>query len=113
MFTLRIKEMLLLRGYKPTSYSLEKLGIPHTAAVQYYYNKAKSIKLEHLYKLCIALDCTPMDLMQVEKPADYQWEEQMPLYAWRARPVVNPFDKMKTLSPEKIQQLNAFLAEND
>ena len=113
MFVLKIKEVLMLRGYKPTPYSLEMMGIPRVAAKQYFYNRAKSIKLEHLYTLCTALDCTPMELMQVEMPKDFVWQESMSLYPWRSRAVVNPFAVMKTLSVEKMRELNAFLGKEE
>lgn len=113
MFVLKIKEVLMLRGYKPTPYSLELMGIPRVAAKQYFYNRAKSIKLEHLYILCTALDCTPMELMQVEMPKDFVWQESMSLYPWRSREVVNPFAVMKTLSVEKMRELNAFLGKEE
>jgi DNA-binding Xre family transcriptional regulator len=111
MFTLKIKELLLLRGFKPSYYELQKMGLPHTAAKAYYYNKAKSIRLDYLYLLCERLQCTPAEILQVSMPEGFIWDESMPLYAWRAQPVVNPFDKMKTLTPEQLKALNAFLGE--
>ena len=113
MFVFKLKELLMQRGYKPSYLSLMKLGIPQVAAKQYYYNKAKSIKLTHLYQLCTALQCTPAELMQVEMPKNYVWDEKNPLYEWRSREVVNPFAVMKTLSPEKMRALNDFLKETE
>lgn len=111
MFVLKIKEMLEQRGYKPSYTQLSKMGIPRNAAKMYLYNTAKSIKMEHLYRLCVQLNCTPMELMQVRVPEKFEWKEEMPLYSWREQVVLNPLHEIKKLSPEKLKKLDNYLKE--
>ena len=55
--------------------------------------------------------CETAEILDVAMPDGFIWNESMPLHAWRTQPVVNPFDKMKTLTPEQLKALNALLGE--
>lgn len=56
--------MCKMRGIeKPYSFFI-KLGISHTVASNMATNKTDKILLRHLNTVCIALNCTPDDLME-------------------------------------------------
>lgn len=63
----QIKEMAQKRGVM-TAYQLQKLtGAQPSQAAKWYKNDLKAINIESLDLLCKKLDCTPNDLLVLEK----------------------------------------------
>ncbi|MBU2914477.1 MULTISPECIES: helix-turn-helix domain-containing protein [Reichenbachiella] len=63
MLTLQISRLMHIRGIpKPYNY-LRKLGLSHNVVHRMLADKAVGIKMYQLQQLCIALHCTPNDLM--------------------------------------------------
>lgn len=49
-------------------------GIRPSTISDYYNDMALSIKIEHIDKICYALDCTPADLFSYEKTPPTQYD---------------------------------------
>jgi DNA-binding Xre family transcriptional regulator len=64
MFILNVKRILRLRGIEKHYKFLLSLGfVPATANIL-LSSTAQRVTLEHLEKLCLALNCTPNDLIE-------------------------------------------------
>jgi DNA-binding Xre family transcriptional regulator len=70
MFILNVKRILRLRGVEQHYKFLLKLGFTHATAKILLSSRAQRVTLEYLERLCIALNCTPNDL--IEWQADNQ-----------------------------------------
>lgn len=86
MFILQIRECFLQRGVKPTVSALMRMGIAERPAYNYLNGTAKSIKPEHLFKLCFYLNCTPKELLRVDLPEDDVSLANHPLKDWTKNP---------------------------
>lgn len=63
----RIKEVAQERGIM-TAYQLQKLtGVHPSLAAKWYSNEIKMIGIDSLDLLCQKLNCTPNDLLAIEK----------------------------------------------
>jgi DNA-binding Xre family transcriptional regulator len=111
MIQLRIKEILIQKGIKPTAFSLAALGIPRRSAQQMLNGKAKSISLEYLERLCIGLRCTPKEILGVYSTEDQPIPPDAPLYGWVGYAILQPMEQLRELSPEQIEKASALLKE--
>lgn len=67
MIKIKIREVAQSKGIK-TAYQLQKLtGVQATVAAKWYKNDLKSIAIDSLDLLCRKLDCSPNELLVVEK----------------------------------------------
>jgi DNA-binding Xre family transcriptional regulator len=111
MIQLRVKELLLQKGIKPTPYSLFKFGIPYSTSRQILEGKVKLIKLEHIERLCIALRCTPKEILGVYSTAMSPIPPDSPLFAWVGYELPFPLAQFRDLSPEQLCKASVFLRE--
>ena len=91
------------KGLKPTVATLMRMGIPVRSAYNFLNGKAKSIKPEHLYKLCFYLNCTPKELLHVELPEDVLSLENHPLKEWTKKPTAFPLQEFRDLNPTQLE----------
>ena len=103
MFTLQIRECFLQKGVKPTVTALMRMGIAERSAYNYLNGTAKSIRQEHLYKLCLYLNCTPKELLRVELPEDDVSLENHPLKEWTKKPTAFPLQEFRDLNPTQME----------
>lgn len=111
MFVLMVKEMMLQKGIKPTPFHLEKIGIGRAVAARYLAGKAKSIKLEDLYRLCYHFKCTPKELLRVTATADDGLENNHPLAAWTMMLTAFPLDDFRNFSPSQMTKMQQMLED--
>ncbi len=112
MFKLYLREAMIERGLKPTPATLKKMGVHHNRARQLLYGKNKELKLEELFSICMVLHCTPFELLKVE--GQRVLPPHHPLLVWQqALPPARPLEVIKKLSPDKLVELNNFLAKLD
>lgn len=58
----------ILQAKNKTRYWLSKeAGVTYPNIMKLCNNETESIKFEILEKICLALDCTPNDILQIEK----------------------------------------------
>ena len=103
MFVLQIRECFLQKGLKPTVAALMRMGIPERSAYNFLNGKAKSIKAEHLYKLCFYLNCTPKELLRVNLPKEDVSLENHPLKDWTKKPTAFPLQEFRDLNPTQLE----------
>ena len=109
MIELRLKEVMLQKGFKPTVTQLEKLGIGRNTAKHMLSGKIKSVKFEDLELLCILLDCTPKELLMVTIPENYGVGENHPLMEWTKTTIPTPLQDIHLLNPAQIEKVAAFM----
>ena len=64
MLSLNIRRMLRLRGVDDHYHLLLGLGFAASSARNFLSGNVALIKLEQIEKLCVALNCTPNDLLE-------------------------------------------------
>ncbi|HQU86287.1 MAG TPA: helix-turn-helix transcriptional regulator [Pyrinomonadaceae bacterium] len=70
MLKLNIKSIVELRGIQKTTAFLVKLGFHPSKASRFFVTDHSVVKLRDLEKLCIALNCTPNDLLEWKPDAN-------------------------------------------
>ena len=103
MIVFQIREFFLQKGMKPSVAVFMRMGIPQRSAYNFLNGTAKSIKPDHLYKLCFYLNCTPKELLRVDLPKDDLSIENHPLKAWAKRPTAFPLQEFQDLTPEQLE----------
>ena len=111
MIQLRIKELLIQKGMKPTAFSLTKLGIPRVSAQQMLSAKAKSISFNYLERLCIGLRCTPKEILGVYSTGALPIPPDAPLFAWVGHELPFPLADFKHLTPDQLAKAAAFMKD--
>lgn len=64
MLIINLKRVMRLRGVEKRSKLLVALGMAPATARNFLAGDAQRIQLEHLEKICLALNCTPNDLFE-------------------------------------------------
>lgn len=106
MLHLNITPILRLRGIYSAYSFLMKQGFSHAVARNLAKNSAANIKLEHLTKLCEALNCTPNDLMFDDGTNNALGAEHELKKLKKDRFVNTEF--IKNFPLEKLQELQAY-----
>jgi len=73
------KRILAMRGVDRMFNFLCKIGFIQTTAYNLSRGKVRSIKIEHIQRLCIALNCTPNDLFEWTPGAESDLPAEHPL----------------------------------
>lgn len=106
MITLRLKEMMLQKGFKSTSIQLlVQVGIGKSAAKNYLNGKSKSITFEHLNKLCLFFNCTPKEIFKVQEPIP----PGHPLIEWLDHSLPFPMQEFRDMSPAQLEEAGKFM----
>jgi DNA-binding Xre family transcriptional regulator len=109
MIQLRIKELLIQKGLRPTAFSLTKFGIPRVSAQQMLNAKAKSISFIHLERLCIGLRCTPKEILRVYSTETLPIPPDAPLFAWVGYELPFPLADFRNLTPDQLAKASEFM----
>lgn len=64
MFILNVKRILRLRGIEKHYNFLLDLGFVPSSAHNFLNSTVQNVKLDQLERLCLALNCTPNDLLE-------------------------------------------------
>ncbi len=105
MFDLRIKEAILKRSWKPTVYFLTKHGVGYNTSRKIMSNTLKEIKLKTLFDVCLLLNCTPNDLLDIPDKAMQQMPPHHPLRALKkSNAIDHTTDYLKTLPIDKLDE---------
>ena len=111
MIRLNLNRLTFQKGItKPIGY-LRTIGIRYETAKHYMGGRQKTLKLIDIEKLCMALHCTPNDLLEW-----HQSEHDAPLPAThplaalhRAEPKANIGQLLLNASPEKLMEVQKLL----
>lgn len=110
MLKFYIKEVLKVKGYKPNTHILQRMGLRYTAANRLIKGETRSLTLDHLEMLCVFLNCTPNDILNFSSDPDNQLSADHPLNSL-SKPLnqESPIDYIKTLTPEQAKEATALV----
>jgi hypothetical protein len=109
MLHLYIKEYLRAKGYPPKPHTLVKFGINPFMAQKLINNKVKNLNLETLAEVCLALDCTPNDILNFQ-PIEGTVVPSAAMFRLKKEPSgSSPIDYVKILKPEKLSEAIEYL----
>lgn len=111
MMYLKIKELMIQKGMRPSLYKLVNAGIGRNTAKAYYYNTAKAIKLEDLERLCLFFNCTPKEILGVSQNQQFPIAETHPLHKWIDEVIPFPIQALQELNPEEIKKAHEMIWE--
>jgi DNA-binding Xre family transcriptional regulator len=105
MLYLNIKRMMRLRGVDSHYHLLLKLGFVPSTARSFLSGEIVLIKLEQLEKLCLALNCTPNDLLEWRPEASQTVSETHSMNSLK-RPAEKDLPKLLSEIPmDKLEQI--------
>ncbi|MCF8276321.1 MAG: helix-turn-helix transcriptional regulator [Flavobacteriales bacterium] len=109
MIRLDVNRLLKMRGVKFGNVWLSKRGFSYKQARRLLDGSAKSVGIDHLFKLCKAFECTPNELFRYEPDGN----EQLSYLAGLMRgPIVHsPQDLLENLSQAEVERLMKQLEE--
>ena len=110
---LRIKELLKQKGYKPTPSTLVRFGIHFYTAQKMLAGTTKSIKYKDLVQLCIMLNCTPKEILDVKLADTDGVHESQPIWQWVGGNVPQPLQEINRFTPTQIEKLSKYMMELD
>ncbi len=103
--------MMALRGIDRMFGFLHKNGFVRSTANFMLKGAASSIKVEHIEKLCVLLNCTPNDLFYWNPDTNNPLPENHALYALKRehQSVKNYKELLMNIPPEKLPEVENLL----
>lgn len=101
----------------PRRFLLETVKINHVAATNLLKGSTKSLHLSYLSRLCVALQCTPNDLLEwIPDKSGVALPENHPLQklanrAEEVKLVEKVLDKLGTMSADELRAMMETMAE--
>lgn len=112
MFKLQLKKMIELRGIQKASGFLVKLGFTYAKAQRFLADEYAAVKLGDLEKFCVALNCTPNDLLEWKPDANTVLPESHALNALQNNaPKRTLRDLVADIPAERLKLIENLLAE--
>ena len=105
MLYLNIKRIMRLRGIDSHYHFMLKLGFAPAASRSFLSGEVVSIKLEQLEKLCVALNCTPNDLVEWRPDASQTVSETHSMNGLKRTPERDLPKLLNEIPPEKLEQI--------
>lgn len=99
------KRVFALRGIPNPLTHLIKNGFGRGTANNLLNFTNRSVKYEHLERLCLVLRCTPNDLYDWKPGKDAMATDDHPLHALTRKAEKSPLDYMKELPLEKLDEM--------
>ena len=110
MMYLDIKKACSNKGIEDPRRWMVKNGFSHVAAARLMKTEQDSLKYQTIEKLCLLLFCTPNELLSWQPKDVSAAAANHPLQKLKQVPTSQSISgKLKTLSPEKIEAVQAFL----
>lgn len=95
-----------MRGVDRPYRFFRKLGISHTVSSRFAHDDFNKISLKNLLKICIALNCTPNDLLEWHPTEGQQKQEHLALHALKPRPAGTDMASLfKKMTPEQMEEI--------
>lgn len=111
MIYTNIKKLFKLRGIdKPVKFLL-KNGFKYSSAYNIANTRFTNLSLDKVEKLCIALSCTPNDLLEFKPDQNSSIPENHPLQKLKPTESFNIFAITKDIPNEKITEFKSALDE--
>ena len=110
MLTINAGRVFKLRGLSGYLIRLVRAKISRRAAHGYLDGPAANIRLKHLEKICLMLNCTPNDLFDWKPDAEINPPESHALYGLQKNNEIKVFsEKIKNVPIEKLAELNEII----
>lgn len=111
MLQLNLSYIFNVRGIKNPCGFIKKLGFSHDVCHRLAHGQTLGIKMKQLSALCIALHCTPNDLMEFDG-RDQLLSADHPLQSLvRDNAAIESMEKLRKLPLDKIKQLQRMMDE--
>ena len=109
MLTFNLDTICRARGIKRKYAFLAKAGLTYRVARRLADGDTQSLRTSHIEKLCLALHCTPNDLLQWTPEGDVSRDH--PLQALNREHQLDVLKEINELPLDKLQELKATLDE--
>jgi len=111
MLYTNIKKLFKLRGIDNPVKFLLKNGFKYSSAYNIANSRFTSLTLDKVEKLCIALSCTPNDLLEFKPDKNTAIPENHPLQKLKPTETLSFFDITKDIPNEKIPEFKSALEQ--
>ena len=108
MMKFTVRELMLRKGLKPSARRLSTTGIGYDTARKLIDNRAKSIKLEDMYKLCFYFNCSPRELFGIDDK-DFPIPKGHPLEEWVIKDNIYPIQDLLVMTPEQLKLTQEYI----
>lgn len=105
MLYTNVKRLFKLRGIDKPAKFLQENGFSHHTAYSISSSRFLTLSLKNVEKLCLALSCTPNDLLEWTPPKNSNIPENHPLYALAPKNLSAITDIFKDVEISKIPEL--------
>lgn len=105
MFYFDIKRVMKLRGVEKHYNLMIELGFVPSSANSFLRREARQIKLDQLERLCVALNCTPNDLIEWRPDANQSVSETHSLNSLRKKGDKDLPELLKEVPMEKFEKI--------
>jgi DNA-binding Xre family transcriptional regulator len=111
MLKLNLNYIFKIRGIKNTYGFIKKLGFSHDVSHRLAQGQTLGVKMKQLEALCLALHCTPNDLMEFEDTEGKVRADHPILNLKRDKEMVESIEQLRKLPLDKIKQLKRLMEE--
>ncbi len=111
MLQLKVRKLLKLRGIDKHMKFLLENGFTYSVTYNICNLRRNSISLRSIEKLCVALSCTPNDLLEFHPAKDSPLPDSHPLNKLKPSDTFNLFEVTKDIPNEKIPELKSAIEE--
>ena len=111
MLYLNLKRVLRLRGIEKPNKFIVNLGFAPATARNLLRNKIWRMDFEHLERFCLALNCTPNDLLQWIPPENRAGAETQALIKLKRDDKEDLSKLLGSLPMEKFEQVKEILQQ--
>jgi DNA-binding Xre family transcriptional regulator len=108
MLQLQISRVMRIRGIRNPYKFLRDLGISHTVVHRFLSGKSKGFKMDQLQKICLALYCTPNDLMDWDNTQSALSEDH-PIQQLNREEVSITLEDLRKLPLERMKDIQKML----
>ena len=106
MLKFNLHPFFKVRGVGNPRRFLIDLGINHISAAKLLKGEMTSLRLEHIEKICLALRCTPNDLLEWTPDNTFSADAAHPIHAIAPRKNIDRLlDKLGNMSYEEMERL--------
>lgn len=106
------KQIFALRGIDNPTNFLVKMGFSYPQASKFLRKKSDVVKISHISRLCVALNCTPNDLFEWQADANTVLPESHSLSALeKGEKTRNLRELVKDIPADKLPLIESLLNE--
>jgi len=111
MLTFNLKKWFKIRGIQNPKKFLIQFGFSENQAQRLIKFSPYSLRLSTVFKLCLALRCTPNDLIELRPSNKHPVPENHPLLALMHVDFFNPLEIADNIPPDKLKSFKSAVEE--